>query len=225
MNLSSETAEKTGKATCMKPLMLLLLLPGILLAVSINTQIGFTGEPTVSLRTITQAFNTVGYRFELKSLSVENGSGELAGTALGNRPFLPAVLAENLKEQGIRIESAHVDQNRLIMVLNTQNAFWNAPLLGSDEGSELKRMNSAQWFRVEEGQSIRIQPPYVGKWYPEIAVLDASMHLLASYRSLEPKDEFQSELPSSAYYLKISNTQGMKVLKEGMWIESMSLGR
>lgn len=209
----------------MKPLILLLLLPGILLAVSINTQIGFTGEPTVSLRTITQAFNAVGYRFDLKSLSVENGSGELAGTALGNRPFLPAVLAENLKEQGIRIDSAHVDQNGLIMVLNTQNAFWNAPLLGSDEGSELKRMNSAQWFRVEEGQSIRIQPPYTGKWYPEIAVLDASMHLLASYRSLEPKDEFQSELPPSAYYLKISNTQGMKVLKEGMWIESMSLGR
>jgi hypothetical protein len=224
MNLSNETAEKTGKAAYMKRL-ILLLVPGILLGVSINTQIGFTGEPTVSLRTITQAFNAVGYRFDLKTLSVENGSGELEGIAVGNRPFVPAILGENLKEQGIRIDSAHVDQNSLVLVINTQNALWNAPLLGRDEGSELKRVNSAQWFRVEEGQSIRIQPPYAGKWYPEIAVLDVSMHLIASYRSLEPKDEFLSELPPSAYYLKISNAQGMKVLKEGMWIESISPGR
>lgn len=225
MNLSSETAEKTGKEYSMKRFTPFLLAPSILFGVSINTQIGFTGEPTVSLRTITQAFNAIGYRFDVRSFTIENGAGELQGSASGNKTFTPAVLGENLKEQGIRIDSAHVDQNGLIMVLNTQNAFWNAPLLGSDEGSELKRVTSAQWFRVEEGQSIRIQPPYVGKWYPEIAVLDASMHLLASYRSLEPKDEFQSELPPSAYYLKISNAQGMKVLKEGMWIESMSPGR
>jgi hypothetical protein len=209
----------------MKYYILFLLTHSALFGVSINTQIEFTGEPAVSLRTITQAFNTLGYRFDVKSLSVENGSGKLQGSAVGNKTFTPVVLSENLKEQGIRIDSAHADQNGLSMVLNTQNAFWNAPLLGRDEGSELKRMNNAQWFRVEEGQSIRIQPPYAGKWYPEIAVLDASMHLLSSYRSLEAKDEFQSELPPTAYYLKISNAQGMKVLKEGMWIESMSLGR
>ncbi len=202
-----------------------LLIPSILFGVSINTQIGFTGEPTVSLRTITQAFNAIGYRFDVKLLTVDNGRGELQGSAVGNRTFMPAVLGENLKEQGIRIDSAHVDQNGIALIVNTQNALWSVPLLGSDEGTELKRMNGAQWLRVEEGQSIRIQPPYAGKWYPEIAVLDASMHLLASYRSLEPKEEFQSELPPAAYYLKISNIQGMKVLKEGMWIESMSLGR
>lgn len=202
-----------------------LLAPSILLGVSITTQIEFTGEPAVSLRIITQAFNAIGYRFDVRALSVEHGAGEVQGIAVGNKTFTPAVLGENLKEQGVRIESAHADQNGLSLVINTQNALWNAPLLGRDEGSELKRINSAQWFRVEEGQTIRIQPPYAGKWYPEIAVLDSSMHLLSSYRSLEPKEEFQFELPPASYYLKISNAQGMKVLKEGMWIESMSPGR
>jgi len=209
----------------MKRLILFLCFPYLLWGISFNIQITFTGEPTVSLRTITQAFNALGYKFDVSSLSVQNGSGNIEGIASGNRVFTPEVLGENLKEQGIRIDSAHSDQNGLALVLNTQDAIWNTPLLGSDEGTELKRVNSAQWFRVEQGQTIRIVPPYTSKWYPEIAVLDSSMHVLDSFRSLEPKDEYQFELPQNAYYLKISNAQGMKVIHEGMWIESMSPGR
>lgn len=225
MSLSNETVAKTGKGCCMKRLLLFLFVPYILWGYSIHTQITFSGEPRVSLRTITQAFNALGYKFDVSSLSVQSGSGMIEGTASGNRTFTPEILGENLKEQGIQIDSAHADQNGLTLVLNTENAIWNVPLIGSDEGSELKRVNSAQWFRVEEGQNIRIVAPYTSKWYPEIAVLDSTMHVLDSFRSLEPKDEYQFELPQNAYYLKISNAQGMKVIHEGMWIESMSPGR
>lgn len=225
MSLSNATVEKTGKEKLMKRLPLLFFFPLILWGVSINTQITFSGEPTLSIRTITQAFNAVGYKFDIDALAVHNSVGDLHGTAIGNKAFNPAALGENLKEQGIRIERAHFDTKGLTLVLDTQNALWNIPLLGSDEGSELKKVNSAQWFRVEEGQHIRIEPPYAGKWYPDIAVLDSSMQVLSSFRSSESKEEFQFELPQGAYYLKISNAQGMKVLKEGMWIESMSPGR
>lgn len=162
---------------------------------------------------------------EIDTLDVQKNRGELSGSAIGNKIFNPTALSENLKEQGIRIEKAHLEKNILVMVLDTQSARWNIPLLGSDEGVELKRVNAAQWFRVEEGQHIRIEPPYPGKWYPDVCVLDVSMSLLSSFRSLEPKEELEFELPKGAYYLKISNAQGMKVLKEGMWIESMSPGR
>lgn len=162
---------------------------------------------------------------EVDTLTVQKKRGELSATAIGNKVFDPAALSENLKEQGIKIEKAHLDMSDLTMMLDTQSAFWNVPLLGSDEGAALKRIPSAQWFRVEEGQRIRIEPPYVGKWYPDVCVLDASMSLLSSFRSLEPKEELEFELPKGAYYLKISNAHGMKVLKEGMWIESMSPGR
>lgn len=225
MNLSSVTAEKTGKYLLMKHLYLLLCFPLILWGFSLNTRIDFTGEPSVSVRTITQAFNAIGYKFDVESLSIENTSGKLHATALGNKTFNPPLLGENLKEQGIRIERAHYEKNGLTLVLDTRNAFWNTPLLGSDEGSELKRVTNAQWFRVEEGQHIRIEPPYSGKWYPDIAILDVSMQVLYSLRSSESKEEFEFTLPPGAYYLKVSNAQGMKVLKEGMWIESMSPGR
>lgn len=225
MNSLNATAEKTGKLNSMKRFMALLCFPFALFGASLSTEILFTGEPVVSVRTITQAFNAVGYKLEVEELIVESGSGKLLAAAIGNKAFSPPALGENLKEQGIRIERAHMDGNTLTLTLETQNAIWNIPLLGSDEGSELKRVNTPQWFRVEEGQHIRIEPPYAGKWYPDIAVLDVSMQVLSSFRSSEPKEELQFELPRGGYYLKVSNAQGMKVLKEGTWIESMSPGR
>jgi len=209
----------------MKYLILLFFFPLFLLATSFNVQISFSGEPALAVKTISNAFYALGYRFDIHSINTENSSGELQGTAAGNKPISASLLAEGFKEQGIEIESERSDQKTLIMSVNVQNALWNVPLLGSDEGTELKRSYSAQWFRVDEGQSIRIEPPYGSEWYPDIAVFDKAMHLLYSQQSHETKETFEAELPSGAYYLKVSNLQGMKVLREGMWIESKSLGR
>lgn len=195
------------------------------LCASLNVEVRFEGEELSTLRTLSQAFNTIGYKLEVESLSCANDLGELEAKAIGNRVFNPTVLAENLKEQGVGITHARYEGEKLTLALNSQNTLWNTPLLGADEGIELKKVSTPQWFRVEEGQTIRIEPPYAGKWYPDIAVLDAQMGILSSYRSREFKEEFQFELPPGARYLKVSNAQGMKVLKEGMWIESMSAGR
>lgn len=218
------TVEKTGKYQVMNRFISLISLPILLFGGSINTHIFFTGEPTVSIRTITQAFNAIGYKSEIHSLVVHKDSGEFSAKAIGNKVFNASALGDTLTEEGIRIEKALLDKGELTMVLDTQNTLWNVPLLEGDDGVELKRVNGAQWFQLKEAQRIRITPPYIGKWYPDIAVYDRSMALLSSYRLLEPKEEFQFDLPYGAYYLKVSNTQGMKLLKEGMWIESMRAG-
>lgn len=203
---------------------LLFYIPLFLFGGSLKTQIIFIGDPTVSLRTITQSFNSLGYKLEIDSFATQYNAGVLSAMVTGNKPFNAAVLDENLKNEGIRIEKMYSDRGELVLMLNTENAIWNLPLLEGDDGSELKRVSHAQWFRIEGSKSIRIQPPYIGKWYPDIAVYNRSMGVLSSFRATEPKGEFQFELPPEAYYLKISNAQGMKVLKEGMWIESMSMG-
>lgn len=217
--------EKTGKSAGMKYFLFLFLTPLLLMGESLNVHISFTGTPMLSVRTITNAFNAIGYRLEIDTLESENTSGSLSATALGTKPFNSPAFGENLKKQGIGIEKAHLKMNELTLVLETQNGRWDVPLLGSEDGAELARANTAQWFRLEEGSAIRIQPPYVSKWYPEVAVFDLNLELLSSYRSLEPKDELEFELPAGARYVKISNAQGMKLLKEGMWVESMRLGR
>jgi hypothetical protein len=217
--------EKTGKSADMKSFFSLLCPPFLLFGAPINTHVFFTGEVPLTIRTITQAFTAIGYKLDMDTLEIQNGLGELRATAIGNKAFDFLSLSENLKEQGIQIEKANLQKSDLTMLLNTQQARWNPPFLGKDEGVSLKRVSAPQWFRVEAGERIRIEPPYVGKWYPEVAVLDSSMRPVLSWRSLEAKEELELELPVSASYLKISNVQGMKVLKEGMWIESMSLGR
>lgn len=203
----------------------LLFIPLFLFGGSLHTHIVFTGKPIVTLRTITQAFNTVGYKFELNSLRIENNSGELHALVTGSKVFNAGALSESLKELGIKIEKAHIDSQVLAMKIDTQNADWNILVLGKDDGVELKRVSSAQWFRIEEEQIIRIEPPYVGKWYPDVAIFASTMELLLSFRSSEPKEELEFVVPQGAHYLKISNAQGMKLMKEGMWIESMSSER
>ncbi|HEX5328745.1 hypothetical protein [Sulfuricurvum sp.] len=205
----------------MKQLVLLLLSPFLLIGGSINTRISFTSHPQTALRTITSAFNAIGYRLDINSFIIDKNSGELNAIAIGTKPFNANALGENLKEQAIRIEKARMDQNTLYLELDTQNASWNVPVLGEDEGVELKRVSVPQWFRFESAGSIRIQPPYSGRWYPDIAVFNSDMELLSSFRSTEPKEEFESTLPDGALYLKVSNAQGMKMMKEGMWIESV----
>lgn len=215
--------EKTGKASVTKLLFLLIFAPMLLLGGVFNTHISFIGQPTLTIRTITQAFNSVGYRLDIDTLSVENNRGELSATATGNKAFSLSTLSENFKQQEIAIVKSDMGPTGLNIELDTQNVQWDVPILAAEDSTELKRVSSAQWFRVDGSQKIRIAPPYAGKWYPDIAVLDSKMDVLYSFRSSEPQEEFLFELPEGAYYLKISNAQGMKMIKEGMWIESLSL--
>lgn len=189
------------------------------------TRITFIGEPTVSLRTLTQAFYSIGYKLEIDTFFVQESAGELSALARGNKPFNSAALGENLREEGILIGKAYMRSGELVLELDTRNCVWNVPLLEGGDGAELKRAATAQWFRLKDVQRIEIQPPYVGRWYPDVAIYNRTLGLLSSLRDTEPKEELQFELPQDAYYLKISNTQGMKVLKEGMWIESTGLER
>lgn len=176
----------------------------------------------MALRSIHNAFNTLGYRLDIQKMSADGTWGELSATAIGNKILSGAVLAENLKEENIRIEKARLDGADLDLVLDARNAKWNVSVLAPEEGTELKRVTAPQWFQIDQSRHIRISPPYVGKWYPDITVLNEKMDVVYSYRSHEPKEEVVFELPQGAFYLMVSNTQGMKMMKEGMWIESLN---
>lgn len=210
----------------MNRFLLLLACPLFLYAGSLKTHITFTGDASISVRTLTQAFNVLGYKLDISSFSIRNNIGELNAVATGNRAFSEIALSEKLKEEGIKIEKSGFETGELVLILNTEDAFWNAPTLSVEEnGVELKRTNVPQWFRVHNVQKIRIQPPYTGKWYPDIALFDRSLHLISSLRETKPNGELELEIPSGSYYLKLSNAQGMKLLKEGMWIEAIDPAR
>lgn len=192
---------------------------------SIKTHILFSGEPILALKAIQQSFHAAGYKLDVHTFSMEDSTGEIGGTAVGLKPFSIGMLRENVQEEGMALTRASTEQGVLKLVLDAANGAWSAPQIGSDEGAELKRSSNPQWFRIQGGQVLRFEPPYVGKWYPEIALLDASMRVLYAYRSAKATEEFELEVPEGACYLKVSNVWGMKVLKEGTWIESVTPGR
>lgn len=212
----------------MKALKILLLLPVFAFALQSNpikTEVSFTGEPLLAIKLLQHAFGTVGYRLEIEHFSVGNGSGFVKGSAVGMRAFDPRVLVENLQDGGIKAENVRGEKGVLKLSMDTTGGEWGIAVIGTDEGAELQRVNTPQWYRIQHGQTIRIEPPFVGKWYPDIAVFDRTMRPLYSFRSSKPREELSIELPEGAFYLKVSNVWGMKVLKEGMWIESISPGR
>ncbi len=207
----------------MRTLILLTLLFALGWGGSVAVRVTFVGEAILSARIITHAFNNVGYRIDIHTFSFDGKQGELHGDAVGTRTFNARALAESLKEQGIRIERVLTAKNTLEIALDTHEGFWGVSRIDREEGAEIKKVTSPQWFRVEGGARIRIEPPYTGTWYPEIAVLNREMEVLNSFRSDLPKEEWVMDLSQEASYLKVSNTEGMKLLKEGMWIESVDI--
>lgn len=212
----------------MKRLFWLVFFPVMIWAappVQFKTQIAFSGEPSVAVKSILHTFSALGYRLDIGTFSTNKSSGVLEGMVSGIKPFTPEVFIENLKEEGMVINTVRVERGTFVLNVNAEKGIWTAPLIGKDEGVELQKSATSQWFRVEEDQTIRIQSPYVSKWYPEIAILNSSMEVLYSSRLGKAEDQIEIPLPSGAAFLKVSNTYGMKVLPAGMWVESLSEGR
>lgn len=208
-----------------KALGILLLAPLGLYGTQMRAHVEMTADPLVAVTALMHTFNTLGYRYQIDSLSTQNSVTQIHGAVIGLQPLNPTLLAENLQDEGMKLAYARMNNGEMELGIDSSAAVWNVQLLGIDEGAQMHHSTLPYWFRVEAGQEIHISPPYAGKWYPDVSVLDASMHVLYSYRSDRSLDELNFPLPEGAYYLKVSNRNGMKELKEGMWIESMSLGR
>lgn len=217
--------EKTGNLSIMKFTFFLFLLSSLLCGGNIPVHCTFSSNPTVALRILDSAFTTMGYRLDTDMVQIQDGSGELSGRIIGYKPLSINALAEVLSEHEIHIQKGRLDTQGLSLDLDTQNAKWSLPMITQEEGVELKRVNNPQWFRIEEVRQIKIASPYEGKWYPEIAVLSVDMEVLYTFQSSESKEEIAFALPEGSFYLMVSNVQGMKVLKEGMWIESLNISR
>lgn len=209
----------------MKIILLLWLFPLVFFAGTIQSNISVEGDPLVAFRTITQGFYSVEYKLENESFEQSGEVLKWRAKAIGNKGLNLVQLGEYFKEQGFIITRIELSKGELYLDLNGYNAHWNIAELGQDEATEIKKVSNPQWFRVRGSQIIRLESPYTTKWYPDIAILDEQMNLVSSLRSHEEKDELEFELPKEAYYLKVSHSQGMKLLKEGMWVESKSLGR
>lgn len=167
---------------------------------------------------IQQVFGSMGLKADVHRFVSADGMVEMEYALYGKKAFDPKGFSDALGEHQIVVKSGQLKNKQWRIGLDATQAFWNLAPISEDEGAQLEQRTLPYWFVVNKAQGISIEAPYGNKWYPEIAVFDSNMQILAFFREFKSHDRLNFKLPENAMYLKISNANGMKMLKEGMWV-------
>lgn len=184
----------------------------------INLQV--TNSGLLSTVIVQRVLGSMGYRVDIRRFSSVDEGIEMDMTLYAKKQFDPKEFVEELNLHHITANNADVKNKQWAIKLDGSQALWNVPEITQDEGAQVERTHVASWFRVNTALGITVEAPYGTKWYPEIAVLDDTMQTLLSVKESTFKDRISFQLPEHAMYLKVSNVNGMKMLRDGMWIES-----
>lgn len=205
----------------MKRLLHILLLTYVSAFADIRSEMHVTVSQggLLSSAILQQVFGSMGLKTDMYRFASADGTVEMDFTLYGKKVFDPKGFNDALSEHQITLKSGQFKNKQWIIGLDASQAFWNLTSISEDEGSTMEARTTPYWFVINKAQMISIEPPYSGKWYPEVAVYDSNMQVLAFFREFKPHDKLNFKLPENAMYLKVSNANGMKILKEGTWID------
>jgi len=179
----------------------------------------------LSSKIIVQALNTIGQRVSIHRYESDGEMIRMEISLSGRKAFDPKYFSDILRENGVMITTGAVRDKKWTIEIDASSVVWQIPAITPDEGGQMEKSIIPAWFVVNQSRALTIEAPYGNKWYPDIAVLDANMNVLSSLRSFKAQERMSFSLPEGAMYLKVANTNGMKLLKEGMWIEHATDGR
>ena len=179
----------------------------------------------LSSKIIVQALNTIGQRVSIHRYESDGEMIRMEISLSGRKAFDPKYFSDILRENGVMITTGAVRDKKWTIEIDASSVVWQIPAITPDEGGQMEKSIIPAWFVVNQSRALTIEAPYGNKWYPDIAVLDANMEVLGSIRTFKPQERMNFTLPAGAMYLKVANTNGMKLLKEGMWIEHATDGR
>lgn len=179
----------------------------------------------LSSKIIVQALNTIGQRVNIHRYESDGETIRMEISLSGRKVFDPKYFSEILRDNAMIITAGAMRDKKWTIEIDASSVLWQIPAITSDEGAQMEKSITPAWFVVNQSRALTIEAPYGNKWYPDIAVLDANMNVLSSLRSFKAQERMSFSLPEGAMYLKVANTNGMKLLKEGMWIEHATDGR
>ncbi|MFA6189381.1 MAG: hypothetical protein WC680_08910 [Sulfuricurvum sp.] len=174
----------------------------------------------LSTAIIQRVLGSMGFIVDTHRLSRSEGIIEMDLLLHGKKGLDVEAFVEKLREHQITAQNKQLKNKQSVIELDASQVFWNLPAISEDEGAQLERTTLPYWFAVNKSKGISVEAPYGNQWFPEIAIFDENMQVLASLKEFQARDRMSFKLPEHAVYLKVSNANGMKLLKEGMWIES-----
>lgn len=173
----------------------------------------------VATKVVIQAFHNAGQKVLIERYLRDGEDIVMEMVVQGTKPFDSKRFGEIVRDNGIVITKGSSQKHEWKITMDASAIRWNVPEITPDEGFQLEKSSVSGWFVINRSSAITIEAPYGNQWYPDVAVLDQNMEVLVSLRAFKPQERLSFELPSEAMYLKVSSTNGMKLLKEGMWIE------
>ena len=179
----------------------------------------------LSSKIILQAFNTVGQRINIHRYESNGEMTQIEILLSGRKVFDPKYFNEIVRANGMVITAGSMRDKKWMIEIDASSVLWQIPAITSDEGAQMEKSSVPLWFIVNETSALNIEAPYGSRWYPDIAVLDANMDVLSSEHSFQSQEKMSFSLPDGAMYLKVANSNGMKLLKEGMFIEQNTDGQ
>ena len=203
-------------------LSLLMVLSGAAKEIKSDIHLDVTYGGSLSTVIVEHVLGSMGMKADIHRFSNTDEMTQMDLVLYAKKPFDPKAFTEELNAHRIIVRHTELKNRQWTIALDASQALWNLPAITQDEGAQVERTSVPAWFKVNQTVGIGIEAPYGSKWYPEIAVLDDKMKVLASLKESISTDRMTFLLPERAMYLKVSNANGMKMLKEGMWIESVN---
>lgn len=179
----------------------------------------------LSSKIIVQALNTIGQRIIIHRYESDGETARMEISLSGRKVFDPKYFSDILRDNAMIITAGAVRDKKWMIEIDASSVLWQIPVITPDEGAQMEKSAVPAWFVVNQSSALTIEAPYGNKWYPDIAVLNVNMEVLGSIRTFKSQERMNFTLPEGAMYLKVANTNGMKLLKEGMWIENATDGR
>ncbi|MDD5385882.1 MAG: hypothetical protein PHQ22_01660 [Sulfuricurvum sp.] len=210
----------------MKPLLWFVIFTLSLVAGDTKTDINLhvAHGSILSSKIIIQALNTIGQRVSIHRYESDGERARMEISLSGRKVFDPKYFSEILRDNAMVITAGAVRDKKWTIEIDASFVLWQIPVITPDEGAQMEKSAVPAWFVVNQSSALTIEAPYGNKWYPDIAVLNANMEVLSSMHTFKPEERISFTLPEGAMYLKVANTNGMKLLKEGMWIENTTDG-
>ncbi|MEA3330690.1 MAG: hypothetical protein U9Q29_03240 [Campylobacterota bacterium] len=129
----------------------------------------------------------------------------------------PLILQKELQKSGCDI--VDVQRNSATdwsYMIDMRDGYLNMPRLSDKEEVKLKRSLYAHWLNVSQIDKLRIYSSSRNHWYPYIAYYDNSLHLLKVIKRDSRRRNITLDMPSGAYYMKISDIYTLKNIKDGL---------
>ena len=180
------------------------------------------GSPIFFVKLLADTLRSIGYYRYITKESNMNTSEFVWSVELTSEYAIdPLIFKKELNKRGCEIvDISSNDPTSWSYQIDMKNAHLNVLKLLSTDSINLERSIYEKWLDVSEVAEIVIRSNAGNSWYPYIAFYDRSLRILKVNKIDSKTSRLRLDIPSDAFYLKISDLYTLKNIKNGLNLDA-----